>query len=84
MITEFKSGHSYRYLGPYKRGDIIPGWNPEGHMDFMLDRKWHKCKKGDGPYACFYDSVGYTNRDWYWGDLDLFKERVTIQLEFDF
>jgi|GEM_PF-5058235 len=62
MITEFKSGHWYRWTGPRERQD---GWNDAGSMDFILDGKPHQCKEGRRRLASFFNSPE-SNHIWDW------------------
>ena len=52
-VATFKSEKWYTWVGPPKRQ---PTWNDKGEMDFILDEKPHKCHKGTGVCASFYDS----------------------------
>ena len=66
-VKEFVTGKWYVYLGPYNPGE---GWNCDGgYMDFVMDRKPHKCKYGCGERASFYDSED-PNADWHWDEED--------------
>lgn len=53
MITEFKPGHWYKWIGPKERHSQ---WNSEGLMDFLLDGSV-QCEKtrlrGNGFCASF-------------------------------
>lgn len=73
MITEFKSGHWYRYIGPGKEKDNI-AWNSQGGKDFLLDGKPHQCNKGMSHRASFFDSSDPDYRWSFSGSLKYFEE----------
>lgn len=72
MITEFKSGHWYRYIGPGREYTIA--WNSQGKMDFLLDGKPHQCNKGMLHMVSFFDSSDPDYRWSFKGSLKYFEE----------
>jgi hypothetical protein len=70
-ITAFKSGCWYVYEGPAERQ---AGWDSSGSMDFVLDGKPHRVKRGENGMASFYD---YCRPDvvWSWrSSMQYFRE----------
>lgn len=73
MITGFKSGHWYKYIGPGKEKDNII-WDGQGKMDFLLDGKPHQCNKGMSHMVSFFDSSDPDYRWSFLGSLKYFEE----------
>ena len=80
MIDKFRIGKYYLYVG-----DRTMGWNKEGGMDFVLDRKPHKCVDVDpanASSAVFEDQEDFINKEgdnfgkymWMWTDLSSWYE----------
>lgn len=62
-VTEFKTGHWYRWTGPKER----PGWfNDEGKMDAILDGAPRKCINGNGICATFKGVERTFSDTWNW------------------
>lgn len=60
-IEEFKSGHWYKFINTEREYNF----NSDGIMDFVLDRKPHKCNIGKGHSASFFDCEE-KDRVWFW------------------
>eukprot|EP00906_Rhabdomonas_costata_P006420 RCo009395 len=68
-ISEFASGQWYRWTGGHRRPSC---WNVSGRMDFLLDGKPHRVRRGHGHHASFFDSTEY---EWaFAGQLDKFEQ----------
>jgi hypothetical protein len=78
LVTEFKEGHWYKWIGPKKRR---PRWNGSsdglgpGDMDFILDGKPHRCTKRHGDYQASFPESPNPGHCWDWTDgLEYFRE----------
>lgn len=60
-IEKFEAGKWYVYKGEKEPS----AWNEQ--VDFVLDKKPHQCKEGEGSYASFYDCVD-SNYKWPWAN----------------
>ena len=63
MIKGFEEGKHYVYLGK-SQGNWVPAMGR-----YMLDKKPHQCKSGNGSSACFERDHRY-----HWGSLEDFHE----------
>ena len=68
LVKYFKKDYWYRWPNPPK--ERPSGFNDEGHMDFILDGKWHQCSYAKKEYeteAAFYNSDSQTSISiWDW------------------
>ena len=66
----FEEGKWYKWTGKKERQE---GWNPEGHMDFVLDGKPHLCVSACG-YCAEFEGQPSGGLEWRWGEHHLFQE----------